>query len=118
MFDNLQKYWKIWSAIATGLVMAIGWVISMENKTPKDVEEMIEIRNAVQAMPTKGSRAVDSLNDVHAVTIRQLRYEDNKRADSIKAIYDRKKDSTTLDYIKRFTVQIEQLEEKIDKHNN
>jgi len=114
MLDNLQKYWKIWSTIAISVVAVITWIVNLEPRIPDTVEEMIDIRNAIKAMPTPGQKKMDSLNDIHAIEIRQLRYEDAKRKDSMETAYNRRKDSITLDYIKRFTVQIEQIKQEIE----
>ena len=115
ILDAIQKNWKVLSVMATAVVTAITWVVNLEPRIPDDVEEMIGIREAVKAMPTKESRAIDSLNDAHAMEIRQLRYEDAKLRDSINDERARKKDSLWIDMAKRFTVQIEQLEEKVDE---
>ena len=75
----------------------------------------------MEALPTAAERAADrattNANNKHAQEIRQLRYEDNKRNDSIDKIYERRKDSLVLDQISRQTVQIEQMKAKLDSRN-
>ena len=122
MGDWIKKYWAqilvVGSLLGTGIVYIAGMDSRMYDSAEQKVEHDNHVKNALTPVQQAEAKLSDSLNNAHASEIRQLRYEDNKRADSIKLIYDRKKDSITLDYIKRQTVQIEKMNTKIDNINN
>lgn len=110
MIDNLRKYWFLYIPIS-GLIV---WFAVINSRIFDSPEQKVEVINAVKTMPTEAERAVELANASHAIEIRQMRYEDNKKEDSIRLFREKEKDSLTLDAFKRFTVQIEQLEAKID----
>ncbi len=98
-----------------GLLLAgAGWVATINTRTFESAKQRVNIVDAVEAMPTEAERAVELANDAHAIEIRQLRYEDNKRGDSLDRIEKRRKDSLTIDAFKKFTVQVEQMKVKLE----
>jgi hypothetical protein len=110
MIDNIKKYWFLYVPVSALII----WGVSINSRIFNSPEQKVEVISAIKSMPSAADRAVEAANDAHAMEIRQMRYNDNKRNDSIDKIYDRKKDSITLDYIKRQTVQIEQIKAKLN----
>ena len=113
MLDNLKKYWFLYVPLSALIV----WGVSIDSRLWESAKQQAEVINKVEEMPTVTDMAIQNADAKHAKEIRQMRYEYNKRNDSIKAAYNRKKDSITLDYIKRQTVQIEQIKAKLDETN-
>lgn len=111
--DTVKK-WIIGFALAL-IGTASVWIANIDSKTFDSPEQKVTVVKAVETMPSEADNAVAAANDAHAVEIRQLRYEDQKRKDSIEVAYRRHQDSITLDYIKRQTVQIEQMKEEMQK---
>lgn len=116
MLDNLKKYWFLYAVLSTAAI----WIATINSKTFDSPEQKVTVVSAVEAMPTAAERAAErataKANDEHAIIIRQMRYDDNKRNDSIDKIYEHKKDSLVLDQISRQTVQIEQLRQEIKRN--
>lgn len=114
MIESLKKYWFLLVALSGGAV----WIATINSKTFDSPEQKVAVVKAVESMPTEAHRAVELANEAHAIEIRQLRYEDSKRRDSINDLNLRRKDSLFFDKIDRQTVQIEQLKEEFKKIRN
>lgn len=112
MKEFIKKY--VYHMLMIILTAGAVWLATIDSKTFDSPEQKVKVVNAVETMPSEADRAVEIANDAHAIEIRQLRYEDNKRRDSIKDVEKKKHDSLTIDAFKRFTVQIEQIEAKLD----
>lgn len=112
---GLKEYWLLYLFGFSAIGAAAIWIATINSKTFDSPEQKVTVVKAVEAMPTEAERAVELANSAHAIEIRQFRYDDNKRNDSLNKIYERKKDSLFLDMVKRQTVQIEQMKDKIDR---
>lgn len=115
MKEALKKY--LLHAVFGILLAGAAWVATINSRTFDSPEQKVTVVNAVSTMPTEAERAVELANDAHAIEIRQLRYEDKKRNDSLDKIYEHRKDSIVIDQIKRQTVQIEQMKAKMDEQH-
>jgi ribosomal protein L24 len=114
---DIIKKWLIVFALAlitTGSV----WIANIDSKTFDSPEQKVTVIKAVETMPTEAEKAVGVANAAHAIEIRQLRYIDAKKNDSLDRVYEHRKDSLVLDQIKRQTVQIEQMKSKLDNIQN
>ena len=117
---TVKEYW--WLLVPLSALAV--YLYSIKDRLFENAEQRIEMVKEYNESPTAEQKQkaflLDSLNDVHAVQIRQKRYEDNKRKDSFRLIDDMKRqknDSLFLDQVKRQTVQIEQMKKQI-KNNN
>lgn len=117
--DHLNKYYKLYMFFGALLLSAITYLVYLELRIPNDAEEMSEIREVVEKLPVLvKSIEFDSIDHAHASEIRQMRFDNQVTRDSVKDENKRIHDSLTIDAFKRFTVQIEQMNEKIDNIHN
>jgi len=113
----IKEYWFLFAFGLPLLGAGTVWIWNFENRTFQTEKEMHEIISKVKSEPSAQKQFEaflrDSMNDIHAVQIRQQRYEDSRRNDSLRHITD----SLFLDMVSRQTVQIEQMKAEIVEIN-
>lgn len=124
MVGNFLKHWSLVLGIILSIV-AVGTLLINYGAKNENIESRIfdtglqkeEVIDAFENLPTESERAVSIADSKHAVEIRQLRYDNNLAKELREEEAKRIQDSLTIDSYKRFTVQLEQLEQKIDEQN-
>lgn len=109
--ENIKKYWFLYTPILALIIWGVSINSRLFNSPEQKVRHETYIENAPSTKDLVGKHIRDSINTVHAMQIRQQRYEDNKIKDSIRAVND----SLFLDMVTRQTVQIEQVKEEVQK---
>ena len=113
MIENIKKYWFLYGFLAGAVI----WIATIDSRTFDSPEQKVEhknhVKNSLTPVQQEAARLIDSFNNQHAIQTRQRRYEDNKIKDSLRTIND----SLFLDMVKRQTVQIEQIKERLEQNN-
>ncbi len=112
-----KDYWFILVPMA---VFAV-WLITINTRTFDSSEQKVKVVSYVESSTSPEQQAIDRImdsladdkhiqNDNHAIQIRQKRYDDGVKKDSIDSI----KDSLFFDIIKRNADQFYQIKQTID----
>lgn len=108
--NTLKKWW--WLIVPLAILSA--YLYSIKDRIFETPEQRTLMIKDWKDSPTPEQKQkaflLDSLNNTHAIIIRQKRYDDTKKNDSIRNV----KDSLVLDIILRNADQFFQMRQSID----
>ena len=110
MLDNLKKYWFLYGICLTAVI----WVATIDSKTFDSPEQKVEhinhVKNSLTPVQQQRKYLLDSVDKTSAIKTRAARLELQRKKDSSDLV----KDSLFIDQVKRQTVQIEQIKERLN----